>query len=90
MVAACGAREPDHPASRPGAPPNSGRQAGRKSLLGIESGESAFGGQSSTLKYSHESGESGSCESRTGENPVAENSVLDEALGQLNAETTKH
>jgi hypothetical protein len=32
----------------------------------------------------------GSRETRTGENPVAESSVLDEALPQLNAETTKH
>ena len=59
-------------------------------LIGDDSDDSAFEGPSSTVNHCHDSGDSGSRETRTEANPVAENSLLDAALRQLNAETTKH
>jgi hypothetical protein len=64
--------------------------ASRQSLMGIDADDAASQGPSSSVNQRHDGGDAGSRESRTGENPVAESSVLDEALGQLNAETTKH
>jgi hypothetical protein len=56
--------------------------------LGDDSDDSAFGGQSSTVNHCHDGGDSGSRESRTGENPVVETDLEKAARDHLNA--TKH
>jgi hypothetical protein len=59
-------------------------------LRGIETSETGFEGVSTSLNRSHETGETGSRESGTTENPVESDAVLDEALDQLSKEVTKH
>jgi hypothetical protein len=71
-------------------PLNGGHYQRQSPLKGDEGGEGTFLGASSTLKHPHEGGEGGSRETRTGANPVAGNSLLDEVLRQLNEEPTKH